>query len=67
MTNAFNLDAAIAVFRECLAGLVFVPGDDGYQDTVTLWNRAVNKRPAIVARCQDEKGCVVGSQACERL
>lgn len=54
MAKSSNLAAAVAAFRECLSGAVYVPGEDGYQDAVTLWNGAVTKKPAVIARCQDE-------------
>jgi FAD/FMN-containing dehydrogenase len=34
-----------------LRGLVLVPGDAGYEDSRTVWNSMVNRRPAVIARC----------------
>ena len=38
---------AVAGFR----GTLFVPGSPGYDDARRVWNAAVDRRPAIVARC----------------
>src|SRR5687767_2914820 len=34
-----------------LRGPVFARGDVGYDDSRTVWNSMINRRPAIVARC----------------
>jgi 5-enolpyruvylshikimate-3-phosphate synthase len=37
--------------RTELGGVVGLPGDSGYEDAVNIWNAAIARRPAVVARC----------------
>ncbi len=42
-------------------GPVFLPGDAGYEDSRTVWNAMIDKKPAVVARClgtADVMACV---------
>jgi FAD/FMN-containing dehydrogenase len=41
------LDATLSSFR----GTVLRPGDDGYDPARRLWNAAIDRRPAFIARC----------------
>ena len=50
--------AAIRKFAESLAGEVIVPGDRRYGTARRVWNHAVNRRPAVIARCANEKDVV---------
>jgi FAD/FMN-containing dehydrogenase len=34
------------------SGLLVRPGDDGYDSARAIWNGAIDRRPALVARCQ---------------
>ena len=34
-----------------LAGRLLLPGEDGYDDARTIWNRSIDRRPALIARC----------------
>lgn len=34
-----------------LKGPVFVPGDAGYEESRTVWNAMIERKPAMVARC----------------
>jgi hypothetical protein len=38
--------------RKVLAGEVCVPGDAGYDEAIDIWNHAITRRPAVVARCR---------------
>ena len=38
-------------WKSRLRGPVHEPGDSAYEDSRTLWNSMINRRPAIVARC----------------
>ncbi|MGH6690127.1 MAG: FAD-binding oxidoreductase, partial [Gammaproteobacteria bacterium] len=38
-------------FAKSLSGRVLVSGDDGYDDARTVWNRTIDRRPALIARC----------------
>ena len=43
--------AATAAFRTSLRGPSFVPGEPGYDAARVVFNRIVDRRPAIIARC----------------
>ncbi len=38
-------------FRAVMDGPVFVPGDPGFDDGRRVWNAAIDRRPAVIARC----------------
>jgi FAD/FMN-containing dehydrogenase len=44
---------AASELRRDLTGAVLEPGDPGYDDARTLFNTAIDKRPAVIAQCQD--------------
>lgn len=52
MSNLTNKTLG-AELRHTLHGSVWEPGDAGYDDARTVWNGAVDHRPAVVARCAD--------------
>src|SRR5262245_60471472 len=41
----------IAEFRERFAGQVVLPGEHGYDAARVVWNGAIDRRPAVIARC----------------
>ena len=44
-----------------LRGPLLLPGDSGYEESRTVWNAMIDRRPAIVARClgtADVAACV---------
>ena len=45
--SASTLDA----LKTLLQGQVIVPGENGYQESKTIWNGMINRRPAFVVRC----------------
>src|SRR5947209_12906851 len=45
------VDQAVSAFRESFGGHVVLPGDPGYDSARVVWNGAIDRRPAIVARC----------------
>jgi FAD/FMN-containing dehydrogenase len=52
--------------RRGLRGAVWEQGDDGYDDARTVWNGAVDHRPAVVARCADAADVRTALQAARR-
>ena len=49
--NAAIAPAALATLRAALAGKVFLPGEAGYDQSRTVWNATVDKRPGLVVQC----------------
>lgn len=43
--------ATIEELREALRGAVITPTDDGYDLARAVWNGAIDRRPALIARC----------------
>jgi len=43
--------AAADALRPWFRGPIVVPGDADYEDVRKIWNAAIHKRPAIIARC----------------
>jgi FAD/FMN-containing dehydrogenase len=46
-------DPAIARLRSRLRGSLVLPGDESYDDARAVWNAAIDRRPAAIARCVD--------------
>lgn len=42
---------AVDELRTGIKGTVAQPGEEGYDEAVSIWNSAIARRPAIVARC----------------
>jgi FAD/FMN-containing dehydrogenase len=43
--------AALASFRKSFRGELVLPSDDAHEDARRVWNTAIDKRPALIARC----------------
>jgi hypothetical protein len=41
----------VAQFRAGLDGVVLLQGSEGYEHARTVWNAAIDRRPALIARC----------------
>jgi FAD/FMN-containing dehydrogenase len=44
-------ERALQDFDTRLSGPLLRPGDAGYDDARTIWNRGLDRRPALIARC----------------
>jgi FAD/FMN-containing dehydrogenase len=53
MTQVGKLD--VVSLRAQLQGQVALPMEAGYQDAVAIWNGAIGRRPAVVARCENAR------------
>ncbi len=51
--NELRNGAALAEFESTFRGQVIRPADATYDQARTVWNGAVDKRPALIARCAD--------------
>ena len=47
------LKAAIDTFCASFKGEALTPGDPGYDQARAIWNGAIDRKPAIIARCAD--------------
>jgi FAD/FMN-containing dehydrogenase len=46
-------ERALQDFARRLSGCLLLPGDAGYDDARTIWNRSIDRRPALIVRCAD--------------
>jgi FAD/FMN-containing dehydrogenase len=44
-------EESVVLLRQALEGAVSLPGSTGYDESVRIWNAAIERRPAIVASC----------------
>ena len=51
-------EAAVATFNDSLRGELMGPDDLAYKDARMIWNRLIDKRPALIARCADANDVV---------
>jgi len=51
--NSKSIDTArIETLRGALRGSLLRPGDAGYDESRTIWNAMIDRRPALIARCK---------------
>jgi FAD/FMN-containing dehydrogenase len=46
-------DSDIQNFRQTFRGIVFTPDDPGYDEARSVYNRMIDRRPRLVARCRN--------------
>jgi FAD/FMN-containing dehydrogenase len=51
MSNQIKINKAVVELRNLIFGKVALPGDEGYNLSVALWNTAVKLRPAFIVKC----------------
>jgi FAD/FMN-containing dehydrogenase len=52
MATATVDDALLEALNESFSGSILLPGEDGYDDARGVHNGLVDRRPALIARCQ---------------
>ncbi|MET8750887.1 FAD-binding oxidoreductase [Streptomyces sp. NPDC004667] len=58
---------ALAALREDLAGAVFTPDDGGYDEVRRVFNGMIDRRPAVIAQCEDEADVVTAVRFAREL
>ena len=48
-----TVGGAVDALRKAMGGAVLVAGDPDYDEARTVWNAAIDCRPAVVARCSN--------------
>ena len=46
-------EADVEAFKARLHGDLLIPGDADYDDSRTIWNAMIDRRPALIVRCRD--------------
>jgi FAD/FMN-containing dehydrogenase len=56
------LDTDVASFRSTFSGTVLTEGDADYDTARSIWNGAIDRRPAVIARCStaDQVAAAIG-------
>ena len=52
---AHSVDISVTTLRDGFGGEVLTPGDPDYESARSIWNGAITRRPAIIARCSSAK------------
>src|SRR5206468_1727455 len=42
---------AVEKFKSAFRGIVIQPDEPGYDETRSIWNAMIDRRPALIARC----------------
>jgi FAD/FMN-containing dehydrogenase len=50
-----TMNPALARLRSSLRGSLVLPNDGGYDEARAVWNAAIDRRPAAIARCADAR------------
>ena len=45
-----------------IKGQIFLPGDGGYEESRTVWNAMIDRKPAVVVRCLGTADVIAGVQ-----
>jgi FAD/FMN-containing dehydrogenase len=47
------IDDAVDALRGRCEAAILLPGDEGYDEARAIWNGAIDRRPAVIARCMN--------------
>lgn len=67
MAPTSKAGTALTALREDLSGTVFTPDDAGYDEARTVFNAMVDRRPAVIARCESEADVVTAVRFAREL
>ncbi|MFF5446530.1 FAD-binding oxidoreductase [Streptomyces sp. NPDC012888] len=67
MAASGKAGTALAELREDLSGDVLAPGDPGYDEARRVFNAMVDRRPAVIAQCEDEADVVTAVRFAREL
>ena len=56
----------VANLRRAMSGPVMEPPDAGYEEARLVWNASINRRPAIIAKCESAADVKVAIQFATR-
>ncbi len=62
-TQGHEIDLEQDIFanlKTCLRGPVFLPGEAGHEESRTVWNAMIDRKPAAVARCLGSADVIAG-------
>ncbi len=52
MTNSTATASVVESLRRSIRGAVLTPGQDGYEAARKIWNGMIDRRPAVIVRCE---------------
>ncbi len=58
--------SAIENLRASLRGELLEPANPAYDSTRVVWNAMIDRRPALIARCQNAADVVASHKICAR-
>ncbi|MGH3857784.1 MAG: FAD-binding oxidoreductase, partial [Pseudonocardiaceae bacterium] len=47
-----TVSSGLDELRATMVGAALLPGDPGYDDARSIWNGEIDRRPAVIARCE---------------
>lgn len=56
------LESSVSAFRASFGGTVITPSDPDYDTARSVWNGAISRRPAVIARCSNAQDVATAIQ-----